>query len=38
MIKWNFEKIDLDGAYKITPFFSDDNRGGFKIGFLYYFP
>lgn len=29
MIKWNFEKIDLDGAYKITPFFSDDNRGGF---------
>ena len=29
MIKWNFEKIELDGAYKITPFFADDNRGGF---------
>lgn len=29
MQKWNFEKLELIGAYKITPFFSDDNRGGF---------
>ena len=29
MQKWNFEKIELKDAYKITPFFSDDNRGGF---------
>ncbi|MCR5350833.1 MAG: dTDP-4-dehydrorhamnose 3,5-epimerase [Acholeplasmatales bacterium] len=29
MQKWNFEKLELDGAYKITPFFADDNRGGF---------
>ena len=29
MQKWNFEKLDLEGAYKITPFFADDNRGGF---------
>ena len=29
MIKWNFEKLEMDGAYKITPFFADDNRGGF---------
>lgn len=29
MQKWNFEKLDLVGAYKITPFFADDNRGGF---------
>ncbi len=29
MIKWNFEKLELEGAYKITPFFSDDLRGGF---------
>lgn len=29
MIKWNFEKLEMGGAYKITPFFADDNRGGF---------
>lgn len=29
MQKWNFEKLKLKDAYKITPFFSDDNRGGF---------
>lgn len=29
MQKWKFEKTELDGAYLITPFFSDDNRGGF---------
>lgn len=29
MQKWNFEKLELIGAYKITPFFSEDNRGGF---------
>jgi dTDP-4-dehydrorhamnose 3,5-epimerase len=29
MQKWNFEKLELKDAYKITPFFSDDNRGGF---------
>ena len=29
MQKWNFEKLELDGAYKISPFFADDNRGGF---------
>lgn len=27
--KWNFEKIDLEGAYCITPFFASDERGGF---------
>ena len=29
MNKWNFEKIDLNGAYLVKPFFADDNRGGF---------
>lgn len=29
MQKWNFEKLGLEGAYKITPFFADDIRGGF---------
>lgn len=29
MIKWNFEKLELEGAYKITPFYNDDVRGGF---------
>ena len=29
MQKWNFEKLELKDAYKITPFYSDDNRGGF---------
>jgi dTDP-4-dehydrorhamnose 3,5-epimerase len=29
MQKWNFEKLDLDGAYLITPFYADDIRGGF---------
>lgn len=29
MQKWNFEKLKFEGAYKIDPFFSDDNRGGF---------
>lgn len=29
MDKWNFEKLKLEGAYKITPFFADDIRGGF---------
>lgn len=29
MQKWNFEKLELEGAYKITPFYADDNRGGF---------
>lgn len=29
MQKWNFEKIELQGAYLITPFYADDNRGGF---------
>lgn len=29
MQKWNFERLELDGAYKITPFFAEDNRGGF---------
>ena len=29
MIKWNFEKIDLEGAFGITPFFADDLRVGF---------
>ena len=29
MNKWNFEKLDLEGAYKITPFYTDDLRGGF---------
>lgn len=26
--KWNFEKLNLDGAYLIKPFFATDNRGG----------
>lgn len=29
MIKWNFEKLEMEGAYIITPFYSEDNRGGF---------
>lgn len=29
MIKWNFEKTKFNDAYLITPFFADDNRGGF---------
>lgn len=29
MQKWNFEKLPMEGAYKITPFFNEDNRGGF---------
>lgn len=29
MQKWNFEELEMKGAYKITPFFNDDNRGGF---------
>lgn len=29
MQKWNFEKLTLEGAYLISPFFADDNRGGF---------
>lgn len=29
MQKWNFEKLELEGAYKITPFYADDIRGGF---------
>lgn len=27
--KFAFEELPLKGAYKITPFFADDNRGGF---------
>ena len=29
MQKWSFEKLSLNGAYKVTPFYADDNRGGF---------
>lgn len=29
MVKWNFQKLGMEGAYAITPFFSDDIRGGF---------
>lgn len=29
MQKWYFERLSLEGAYKITPFFADDIRGGF---------
>ena len=29
MQKWNFEKLELEGAYKITPFYAGDIRGGF---------
>lgn len=29
MQKWNFEELELKGAYKITPFFAEDIRGGF---------
>lgn len=29
MQKWLFEKLPLEGAYKISPFCSDDNRGCF---------
>lgn len=35
MQKWNFEKLEMEGAYKITPFFSDDNRGGFLKDYSY---
>lgn len=27
--KFEFEKLDLEGAYMIKPFFATDNRGGF---------
>lgn len=27
--KWNFEKLPLEGAYKITTFYATDVRGGF---------
>lgn len=33
MIKWNFEKLEMEGAYKITPFYADDIRGGFLKDF-----
>lgn len=26
--KWNFEELDLKGAFLIKPFFASDNRGG----------
>jgi len=29
MIKWNFESLEMPGAYKITPFYAEDIRGGF---------
>lgn len=29
MQKWSFEKLEMEGAYKITPFYADDIRGGF---------
>ena len=29
MQKWAFEKLELEGAYKVTPFYADDIRGGF---------
>lgn len=29
MQNWQFEELKLKGAYKITPFFAEDNRGGF---------
>lgn len=28
MQQWKFEKLELDGAYKITPFCATDDRGG----------
>lgn len=27
--KWNFEKLEFVGAFKINPFYADDLRGGF---------
>lgn len=29
MQKWNFEELEMKGAYKVTPFFTADVRGGF---------
>lgn len=29
MQQWKFEELKLKGAYLITPFYSNDNRGGF---------
>lgn len=29
MQRWNFEELEMKGAYKVTPFYADDNRGGF---------
>ncbi len=29
MIRWNFEELEMKGAYLVTPFFADDVRGGF---------
>ncbi len=35
MQKWNFEELSLKGAYKIDPFYADDNRGGFIKDYSY---
>ena len=29
MKKWEFEQLELSGAYLVSPFYADDNRGGF---------
>ena len=29
MVKWEFNRTSLNDAYKITPFYADDSRGGF---------
>lgn len=29
MQQWNFERLPMEGAYVITPFYADDIRGGF---------
>lgn len=29
MVKWEFNRTSLNDAYKITPFYADDIRGGF---------
>ena len=33
--KFDFQELDLKGAYRIKPFFATDNRGGLIIMLIY---
>ena len=32
--KFDFQPLDLQGAYRIKPFYATDNRGGLRITML----